>query len=377
MKKLGFGLMRLPLQETSDQTSIDIGRFKQMVDKYLDSGFKYFDTAYPYHGGKSELAFQEAVSKRYTRDKYEICDKLPCWEISCSDDMERIFEEQLCRCGVDYFDYYLLHCLNPENVSKMDRYDGWGFLNHKKEEGKIRNIGFSFHSDSQLLEELLQNHPEIDYVQLQINYLDWESTTVDSRRCYELCVKYNKPVIVMEPVKGGSLSIVPSEVETLFRSYNPSASPTSWAIRYCATLPNVHMVLSGMSTLSHIDDNVSYMSDFKPINPEESSIINEARRIISESIVIPCTSCHYCSNGCPMKICIPEYFHLYNTIYKFGKESQLINTSNYYNALSIHHGKANQCIECGLCEEHCPQHILIIDSLQLVSQIFDTKSVPA
>ncbi len=371
MKKLGFGLMRLPLKNPSDQTSIDLEEFKRMVDIFIKRGFNYFDTAYPYHGGQSEIAFREVVSKRYPRELFTVTDKMPCWNVSKESDLERIFNEQLEKCGVDYFDYYWLHALNHDYVKTMDRVDGWGFIVRKKAEGKIRHIGFSFHDDSKLLEQLLINHPEVEYVQLQINYLDWDSPSIEARTCYELCVKYGKPVIVMEPVKGGSLAKVPEQVEQLFQEFNPSASPASWAVRYAASLSNVYMVLSGMSTIEQLEDNTKYMQDFQPLTSEEQTCVTQAAEIIQNKIAIPCTSCHYCTDGCPMGICIPEYFNIYNTLHQFGREKQWNNTSVYYKVQTMTHGRASECIECGQCEAHCPQHIQIINNLKLVAKTFE------
>ena len=363
--------MRLPLTDANDMTKIDLEQFKQMADRFFERGFTYFDTAYPYHGGHSETAFREAVAKRYPRESYTITDKMPCWLVQTPDDLERIFNEQLERCGVDYFDYYWLHCMNHDYVKIMDRNDGWGFIARKKAEGKIRHIGFSFHDDSKLLEEILKDHPDMEFVQLQINYIDWDSPSIESGRCYDLCTQYGKPVIVMEPVKGGSLAKVPAEAEKLFRDYAPSASPASWAVRYCASLPNVMMVLSGMSNLEQLEDNTAYMQDFQPLNEEEQAIVRQAADIIKKAIAIPCTACHYCTDGCPMQICIPEYFSIYNTLHQFGRDQQWINCSAYYAALKQSHGKASDCIECGQCESHCPQHIPIIETLKKVAATFE------
>ncbi len=373
MKKLGFGLMRLPLAVADDLSQIDMGRAKEMVDLYISKGFTYFDTAYPYHGGKSEEALRELVVKRYSRESFTVTDKMPCWEVSTKEDLERIFDEQLQRCGVEYFDYYLLHALNRSYVKKMDDVDGWGFIARKKAEGKIKHIGFSFHDDSALLEELLVKHPETEYVQLQINYLDWESPSIEAKSCYDLCTKYGKPVIVMEPVKGGALANVPRDAEKLFRKYNPDASPASWAVRYAASLPNVLTVLSGMSNLAQVEDNTSYMQEFVSLSKEEKDIIEKAAQIIKKGIAIPCTSCHYCTDGCPVNICIPEYFNVYNNLHQFGKEQQRTNTAMYYKVLGETHGKASDCIECGQCQEHCPQHIQIIDNLKLVAETFEKR----
>ncbi len=361
--------MRLPLVNPDDQTSIDIEKFKAMADRFIERGFTYFDTAYPYHGGKSEEALREVVVKRYPREAFTVTSKMPVWAINEVADMERVFNEQLEKCGVDYFDYYWLHALNRERVEVMDRMDGWGFIARKKAEGRIRHIGFSFHDGSTLLAEILEKHPEMEYVQLQINYLDWESPAIESKTCYDLCVKHGKPVIVMEPVKGGSLARVPESVDRLFKQYNPDASPASWAIRYCASLPNVLTVLSGMSNMEQLDDNTSYMQDFQPLNDEEQAIIAHAKEIIRESIAIPCTACHYCSEGCPQQIAIPEYFSLYNAAQQFS--DQRSNSKLYYDLLAKNHGRASECLECGQCEAQCPQHIDIIDNLKLVAQAFE------
>ena len=369
MKKLGFGLMRLPLVNPDDQTSIDMECFKAMADRFIERGFTYFDTAYPYHGGKSEEALREAVVKRYPRETFTVTSKLPVWAIKEEADLERIFNEQLERCGVDYFDYYWLHALNRERVEVMDRMDGWGFIARKRDEGKIRHIGFSFHDGSSLLAEILEKHPEVEFVQLQINYLDWDSPAIESRTCYELCEKHGKPVIVMEPVKGGTLAHVPEAIERLFKDYNPVASNASWAIRYCASLPNVYMVLSGMSNMEQMDDNTGYMGDFQPLNDEEQAIITRATEVIRDAIAIPCTACHYCTEGCPQQIAIPEYFNLYNIQQQFPELKN--NSKLYYDLVSKSHGKASECIECGQCEAQCPQHIDIIDNLKLVTEAFE------
>ena len=369
MKKLGFGLMRLPLVNPDDQTSIDIEKFKAMADRFIERGFTYFDTAYPYHGGKSETALREAVVKRYPREAFTVTSKMPVWAIKEPADLERVFNEQLEKCGVDYFDYYWLHALNHERVEVMERMDGWGFIARKRDEGKIRHIGFSFHDDSALLAQILDKHPEVEYVQLQINYLDWDSPAIESKTCYDLCVKHGKPVIVMEPVKGGSLARVPEAIDRLVKEYDPDASAASWAIRYCAPLPNVMMVLSGMSNMEQMKDNTSYMQDFQPLNDEEQNIIAQATQVIRDAISIPCTACHYCSEGCPQQIAIPEYFNLYNTQQQFPEQKS--NCKLYYNLVAKSHSKASECLECGQCEAQCPQHIDIIDNLKLVVQAFE------
>ena len=361
--------MRLPLVNPDDQTSIDIEKVKEMADMFIERGFTYFDTAYPYHGGKSEEALRETVVKRYPRETFTVTSKMPIWDIKEEADMERVFNEQLERCGVDYFDYYWLHALNRERVAIADKVDAWGFVARKKAEGKIRHIGFSFHDESSLLAEILEKHPKMEYVQLQLNYLDWNSPAVESRTCYELCEKHGKPVIVMEPVKGGSLASLPEAVERVFKDFNPDASLASWAIRYCASLPNVMMVLSGMSNLEQMQDNTSYMQDFQPLSDEEQAILAQVTETIRDSIAIHCTACHYCSEGCPQQIAIPEYFDLYNTLQQFSQLKG--NTKFHYDFIAKSHGKASECLECGQCEAQCPQHIDIIDNLKLVAETFE------
>lgn len=364
-------MMRLPLTNPNDMTSIDIELFKKMADTFIERGFTYFDTAYPYHNGKSEEAFRKAVAERYPRTAFTLTDKMPCWEVSREEDLQRIFDIQLERCGVDYFDYYWLHALNREYYSTMQRVHGFDFIARMKAEGKIKHIGFSFHDEVGLLEEILNSHPEAEYVQLQINYLDWNDASVDAARCYETCVRHGKPVIVMEPVKGGSLARVPQEAEQLFKAVHPQMSPASWAVRYAASLSNVMMVLSGMSNMEQTLDNTGYMENFEPVSRNEEAVIEKAALIIKRSIAIPCTACHYCTEGCPQQIAIPEYFALYNTLQQFGAKEQGMNTSVYYEVLNKSHGKASDCIECGQCEEHCPQHLPIIENLKKVAQTFE------
>jgi len=362
--------MRLPLLDSNDNTSIDIEQLKDMVDLFMQRGFTYFDTAYPYHNGHSETAIREALVKRYPRDSFTLTDKLPCWLINDADDMERIFNEQLERCGVDYFDYYWVHALRQSYYDVIQRVDGFGFIARKQAEGKIRHIGFSFHDDPQLLEQILTDHPESEYVQLQINYLDWESPNIKAHECYDLCCKHGKPVIVMEPVKGGALARVPDQVQQLFGNLRPDASPASWAIRYCASLDNVMVVLSGMSDMTQVADNTRYMQHFEPLTSDEQAAVATAADIINQGIAIPCTACHYCTDGCPMHIAIPEYFATYNTLKQFGQR-HFINCKTYFDSARKTHGAPSECIECGQCEDACPQHLHIIDSLKLVAEAFE------
>lgn len=370
MKKLGFGLMRLPLLNYEDKGSIDVEKVKQMVDTFMEAGFTYFDTAYPYHNGMSERVFKETVSMRYPRESFTVTDKMPMFfKPESWQKMQEIFDEQLDRCGVEYFDYYLLHALGKDTFDYSEKVDAFGFIKKMKEEGKIKHLGFSFHDSAIVLEEILSKHPEIEYVQLQINYLDWDSKNVQGRECYELCVKYGKPVIVMEPIKGGSLAQVPEEADKLFKEANENASVASWAVRYAASLDNVAMVLSGMSDMEQLLDNISYMKELKTLNDSEYQIINKVLDIIRNTIAIPCTKCNYCTEGCPMNIAIPDVFAVYNNLKKFPATKQGL--TEQYVGITEQHSKASECVQCKQCEEHCPQHIEITNWLGEIAKTFE------
>ncbi len=368
MKKLGFGCMRLPVIG-GDQSNIDIEKFKRMVDVFQSRGFTYYDTAYVYHGGKSEEAVREALVKRYDRDAYTVTTKMPMFAISERADLKRIFDEQLKRLGVDFIDYYWLHALNKKEYEKAERLEAFRFISEKKAEGKVKHIGFSFHDTPQLLDRILTEHPEAEYVQLQINYIDWDSPTVCAGDCYNVAAAHNKPVIVMEPVKGGALVNVPEAVKAMFLSRNPEASTASWAIRYAASLENVVTVLSGMSDLVQIEDNTSYMSNFTPLDDGERQIVELAAKVIKDNTFIPCTSCRYCVDGCPKKISIPDYFTLYNEHRRMHGHSD----SDYYydNVFGARGGKPGNCIGCGKCEAVCPQKLSIRKYLKQVALEFE------
>lgn len=370
-KKLGFGLMRLPKLDPNDWASVDIELTKKLVDYFIEQGFTYFDTAWMYCGFNSESAIKEALVDRYPRDKYTLATKLHGGFFNTVEGMDEIFNEQLRKTGVSYFDYYLLHDIGEDHYKKYTEFKSFDWLVKKKEAGLVKHIGFSYHDGADLLDRVLTEHPEMEFVQLQINYLDWESEAIQSRRCYEVCVKHNKPVVVMEPVKGGTLANVPEKVTELFESYDASMSVPSWAIRFAASQPNVKMVLSGMGNMDMMKDNTSYMKDFKPLTEDELKLVFKARDIINESIAIPCTGCAYCVDGCPKKIAIPKYFSLYNAEKQEFAGKGFTPQGEYYTRLTENFGKASECIGCGRCEKVCPQHLPIREDLKLVAAQFE------
>ncbi|MGI5888426.1 MAG: aldo/keto reductase [Oscillospiraceae bacterium] len=355
--KLGFGLMRLPRLEDG---SIDVEQTKKMTDLFLDAGMNYFDTAFVYEG--SEDACRQALVDRYPRDRYFLATKLNAW-MMCNDaeSAKQQFFKSLERTGAGYFDSYLLHALKRENIERYDEYGIWDFVKEQKEKGLIRHLGFSFHGDPEMLEGLLQKHPEVEFVQLQLNYADWESPSVTSRRNYEVCRKYGKYVVVMEPVKGGLLANPPEPVRKLFKEAEPDMSCASWAIRFAASLEGVAVVLSGMSKIDQMKDNLSYMKDFKPLDEKEKAVIAKAQEEMGKIFQIPCTGCHYCTPGCPVGMPIPDIFAAMNKKLLFGNDED---AKRSYRMSTEGKSKASDCLQCGQCENACPQHLTIIEYLK-------------
>ncbi len=369
-KKLGFGLMRLPLRDGNDAGDIDIEQMKEMVDTFLERGFTYFDTAWMYCGFKSEEATKKALVERHPRESYTLATKLHAGFIQSKEDRDKVFNEQLRKTGVEYFDYYLLHDIGADHYKKYQELDCFSWILDKKKQGLVKHVGFSFHDNAQLLDKVLTEHPEMEFVQLQINYLDWDSEGIQSRKCYETACKHNKPVIVMEPVKGGTLANVPADVEKMFKQVHPDMSIPSWAIRFAASLDNVKMVLSGMSNMEQLKDNTDYMAKLVPLNEEEQALVKKAVDRLNSNIAVPCTGCSYCTEGCPKQIAIPKYFSLYNADLQEAAEKGWTPQGEYYNRLTQDFGKASDCVACGQCEQVCPQHLPIIKHLQEVAGHF-------
>ena len=366
IRKLGFGLMRLPEADGR----IDLKSTIEMVDCFMQNGFTYFDTAYVYYDGESERIAKKAVTERYPRESFLLATKLPGWEISSKAGMKELFETSLERTGAGYFDVYLLHSVMRENRSRYDDAGAWEFVRELKEKGLVRFWGFSYHDSAEFLDELLIRHPEVDLVQLQINYADWNNSIIQSRACYETARRHNKPVIIMEPLKGGLLADVPQNIKDGLSKANPQMSMPEWALRFGISLDGVINVLSGMSSLGQMKENVNAMKNERPLTAGEFEAAVKAGNAINESAAIPCTSCRYCVEVCPQGIKIPDLFVNMNNylIYK-----NLENTKGHYGWLISGGGsaRAGACAECGSCEQRCPQHIRIIDTLKEVSKIFD------
>lgn len=362
-KNFGFGCMRLPMLENGE---VDYDHFNKMIDTFMEEGFNYFDTAHGYIDGKSEIAIRECIAKRYDRESYILTNKLSDGYFNSQEEIVPFFESQLEACGVEYFDFYLFHAINKKYYEKYTACDAFETVKKLKEEGRVRHIGMSFHDKADVLDMILSEHPEIEVVQLQFNYLDYEDVGVQGRLCYEVCRKYNKPVIVMEPVRGGALVNLPEQAERILTSLN-NGSVASYAIRFAAGFEGIFMTLSGMSNMEQMKDNLSYMKEFVPLNEKELKAVETVCAILKEEDVIPCTACSYCVAGCPVNIAIPDLFSCYNS----KKQHEDYNGGWYYYLYTLDKGKAKDCIGCGACEDICPQGINIREQLVNISEMFD------
>ena len=362
-RNFGFGFMRLPMN--GDEVNLE--ETKQMVDAFLDAGFNYFDTAHGYIQGKSETALKACLTSRYPRDKYILTNKLSGGFFKTEADIRPLFESQLEACGVDYFDFYLMHAQGEGCYPHYKKCRAYETAFELKKEGKVRHVGISFHDRAEFLEQILTEYPEIEAVQIQFNYVDYDDLAVQSRRCYEVCRKYNKPVLVMEPVKGGNLVNLPEEAKAILENLH-GGSPASYAIRFAAGFPGMMMVLSGMSSLRQMQDNISFMRDFKPLNEQEMEAIRQVQEIFKSRNLIPCTACRYCTDGCPQHISIPDLFAVMNT----KQIHHDWNADYYYDDVYTGPGrKASDCLKCGKCEKVCPQHLPIRQLLEDVAKEFE------
>ncbi len=357
--QLGFGCMRLPMLDTE----VDKDGFNQMIDAYIDAGFNYFDTAHGYIGGKSETAIRDCLSARYDREQFVLANKISYWCFEKEEDVAPLFESQLELCGVDYFDFYLFHCLNREGYPKHKRCNTFDTIKRFKEEGKIKHIGMSFHDTAEYLDLILTEQPYIEFVQLQFNYFDYDDPTVQSRACYDVAVKHGKKVIVMEPVKGGALVNLPTDAKEAL-SVLGEGSEASFALRYAASFPEVFMVLSGMGNMDMINDNINTFTDFTPIAESELEVFDTVRKIIRKTKQIPCTRCNYCADVCPSKVSISELFAIYNDL--MGAR---VSRSETKARLTPYRENISSCIKCGKCETTCPQSINIREILEKIAKI--------
>lgn len=361
--RLGFGLMRLPRKDGV----IDVETVAALADRFLEAGFTYFDTAYVYEG--SEEAFRKAVVERHSRESFTIADKLPGWALSDTVSPQELFDESLRRCGVDYFDYYLLHNINEKSAPIFDKYDAWSFVNRMVAEGKIRHLGFSFHGTPPLLEKTLGEHPEVEFVQLQINYVDWEDENVRAGENHSIVRAHGKTVTIMEPVKGGTLAVLREDAMEKLSSLGTGESASRYALRYAGSLDGVRTVLSGMNTMAQIEENTETFRDFRPLDEEEQRAVRECRDTILSAPTVPCTACRYCCEGCPMQINIPEIIKCHNSILTFGDH---VGAHRRYDGIVENgSGRAADCLQCGQCEGVCPQHIGIIEVLEKASAQLD------
>lgn len=372
--KFGFGCMRLPVLTQEDQTSFDFETIEAMFDRFLELGGRYFDTAYTYHRYHGEEAVRKALVERHPRENFLLTTKMPLRDFKDEADLQTIFDEQLRNCGVEYFDYYLLHNMGHNVYAKCEKYHAFEFVRRMQREGKIGVVGMSFHDTPELLSTILEKHGDcLDFLQLQVNYLDMDQANVQARMCLETARKHHKPVSVMEPCKGGTLIHLPEEAKALIRSYSPNMTPASLALRFAASQESVFLVLSGMGSVAQVEENCSFFADFQPLSEDEYALIEEIKKIVLKNTAISCTGCAYCTHNCPKKIAIPQYFALYNSIkQRTGNSSS--QAVYYNNTVLAGHGRASECLKCGLCESNCPQHLPIREYLGAVAETFDRGS---
>ena len=372
--KFGFGCMRLPQTDANDPTTIDQELFNEMVDIYMEKGFNYFDTSYAYHSGMSEIAIRKAVVERYPRESFQICDKMPTWALTSSEDNDKFVEEMLERLGIDYFDVFFIHNINVPWLELAEKCNTFEYIKQMKEDGIAKKIGFSFHDNAALLEKVLDKYGNIiDIVQLELNYLDWEDPSIEARKCYELCVKYGLDVYVMEPLKGGVIVNPNDEIKNEFEKFNPDQSIASFALRFCASLDHVKIVLSGINKMEDLLDNCDTFENFEVLNSNEKEFLAKMADKLKESVAVPCSECGYCVDACPEMIPIPEYFNLYNTS-KNQPESNIYRL--YYDKLGDEKVSADECSYCGTCLDHCTQKIDIPEILEKVCEHFEEGFSP-
>lgn len=365
--KLGFGCMRLPLTDPKDQKSIDIEHLKKMVDAFIEAGGTYFDTAYVYHEGESEVAMRKALVERYPRDSFTIATKCLAWAQPTAEDAKACLDTSLKRLGTDYIDFYLLHNMGGARTAKFDEYGMWEWAAQKKAEGVIKHLGFSMHDNAETLDKLLADHPDMGFVQLQVNYLDWEDPVVESRKCMEVAQKHGVPVVIMEPARGGRLADLPERGASVLKAADPDKSAVSWAYRFCYNLPNVISVLSGVSTLEQIQENVREWKANEPLSAFEEKALGDAVDALKSVGLIPCTNCRYCVKDCPAGVNIPEALGLLNL--EKMTENREFAKSQY--AWQTRDGRASACIQCGACEDMCPQGINIIELLEDAADFYE------
>ncbi|MCQ2970257.1 MAG: aldo/keto reductase [archaeon] len=372
--KFGFGCMRLPTTDENDPSSIDQDLFNKMVDIYMEKGYNYFDTSYAYHNGKSEVAIRKALVERYPRETFKICDKMPTWALTNSEDNEKFVNEMLERLGIDYFDVFFIHNINGPWLKNAKNADTFEYVKKMKENAIAHEIGFSFHDKSDLLKEVLDEYGDIfDIVQLELNYLDWEDPAIEAHKCYDLCVEHGLDVYVMEPLKGGVIVNPNDEIKNDFKEFNPNKSIASFAIRFCASLEHVKMVLSGMSKMEDLLDNCDTYENFKPLNREENEFLEKMAQKLSDNLAVSCSECGYCVDACPEMIPIPEYFNLYNTS-KNQPESNIYRL--YFDKLGDEKVPADECTYCGTCLDYCTQKIDIPEELEKVVEHFQEGFSP-